>query len=93
MKQTLEIVYRNKIIYSKTSYYKEEQKFLACNWGWDGSCDGWFPAGCFNTNIIPISDNEVFYGKKNATPSKVVSGNDGNFQYKKQIYINLRPNL
>lgn len=92
VERNLEIRSANRLIYSKKIYYVEKKDFLHCNWGWNGSCNGWYPAGCFDTNMRPMLDNEVLNGKKNAAPFKVESGNDGNYQYKKLIYVNLRPN-
>lgn len=96
MKQTLEIVYRNKILYSKTSYYKEEQKFLACNWGWYGENDGWFPAGCFDALTGGVNENTVYsyssMKKINSTELDEDDGTANNYQYNKEIFVNLKPN-
>lgn len=30
--------------------YENKSNLLHFNWGWDGSCDGWFAYGCFAPN-------------------------------------------
>lgn len=96
MKQTVEIVRGNKIIYSKTSYYKEEQKFLSCNWGWHGDSNGWFPAGCFDAQGGRVNEDVIYnystIKKISTTETDEDDGTPSNYQYNKEIFVNLRPN-
>ena len=86
--------------YAKNSdtrnYYKEEQKFLACNWGWYGENDGWFPAGCFDALTGGVNENTVYsyssMKKINSTELDEDDGTANNYQYNKEIFVNLKPN-
>lgn len=58
--------------------YTEKSKTLHNNWGWNGSYNGWFPEGCFDSHNA---------SKRSST---ITRGTDGNYQYNRKIYINLR---
>lgn len=53
-------VYDGYIYASKNNEY---HKLMHCNWGWGGSCNGFFISNVFNTNVEPeIDDYEISRG-------------------------------
>jgi hypothetical protein len=70
-KKTITLQIGNNISASET--YAD---YMHYNWGWNGSSNGYFPSGVFNSNLIPLSSN---------TKSSV----DNNYQYEIKIVPNI----
>ena len=51
--------------------------FLHNDWGWDGSKNGFFVAGSFNSNETPVFGSGT-------------RGNEGDFRYKIRVFTNIR---
>jgi len=50
--------------------------YLHINWGYNGLYNGWFVAGCFDVNAIPLA-------------SETKGGQDGNYQFDRKIIPNI----
>ena len=46
---------------------QEGDTYFHINWGWDGDCDGWFAAGCFNVDAAVEFDEPHFNYNRNYT--------------------------
>lgn len=77
--------------------YTETERLLYCNWGWNGSNNGWFPEGCFNTSRIVnlLLNTEASNSDTSKSIGKFqVEGDNGdsyNYKYNKEIFVNLKP--
>ncbi len=70
-------------MYILEEYNVEEYDLLHFNWGWDGSCDGWFNVGCYKMNQA----YKGRYDNRNVTNSYT---ND--YKYDLKILYNIEPN-
>jgi hypothetical protein len=85
------IIIKNKktgqIVKSEITSYWEYNSFIHNNWGWDGSHNGWFTEGCFDSNNGNVPNPLKMIGEGNDFDA----GESGNYRYNNKIYHNLVP--
>ena len=67
---------------------KETRLLVHCNWGWDGSCNGFFLSGVFEAKHAVIEDEYIRLKDENTRSSK---NDKSNFQYRITIIPYIHP--
>lgn len=75
-----------KVINQQTSTYYEVANFIHNNWGWNGSNNGWFAEGCFDSYNGQVSDPTI-----KSYSDDFDAGESGNYKYNNKIYTYIRP--
>lgn len=100
VEQTIIIRHRKtgKIIKIETRRFNETSSFIHNNWGWDGSHNGWFAEGCFDSHNGEVSNPMATKSEGNSLSDEYDgdeydfdSGSDGNYRYNNKIYSHLAP--
>lgn len=100
MERTITFSYKGES-HTITKTFTETEKWLYCNWGWYGSCNGWLPSGSFNTKRIAkifetyantaVVEGGIMSVEGESDDLDEEGGDAPNYKYHKQIFINLRP--
>ena len=69
-------------MYILDEYNVEEYELLHFNWGWNGSCDGWFNLGCYKMN-------QAYKGRYDNR--NVINSYTNDYKYDLSILYNIEP--